>query len=1209
MPSETPEPLLDEQLELPAGRVVISAAVLAKTLLGREGIAHVVGAEGSAPAIVARAIAASGAGRVVYVAPDLEAARRAADDLAFFATGPPHLAEPLAGGGVLLFTPSDTSPYAEVHPERRTAMLRVATLFHLARELPWNFLVVPATALVRRVIPRGAVLAGATYLVAEEAIDLDDVVGRLSRAGYLRAPVVEDPGSFAIRGGILDVWPPQLEAPVRAELYGDLLVSLKVFDAETQRSRAPLRDVWLPPAREAVLTAAVAARAREATRALCDAVNLPSVKARQLSEDVAEGKQFYGGEGFLPAYYELETLWDYVPRDAILLVEEPPRTVVALREELEAARSAAHRREGTPHFPLASLYTDAGDVADQLGRRSTLSVHRVGVGGESAQGLLALEAVPPSAPSLATRDLADLERAVTRARTTHGKDGVLDPLLRRITLWHDRGLTITIAARSATQAERLSTLLSHRGVPVALHLGERSGEAPSVHVVTGSLARGVVAPAEGRVFVTEEEIFGHRAHRPAEKKRPGRALLEDLRALRAGDFVVHVDHGIGRYLGLERRAVGGASVELLVVEYGGGDKLLLPVHRMNQVQKYAGGESAPRLDKLGGQTFAKTKARVRRRVREMADELLRLYAERQAIAKDPLPPADDDYAALEASFPFEETRDQATAIAEVLSDLRSPQVMDRLVCGDVGFGKTEVALRATFLNATAGRQVAILCPTTVLAQQHYLTFSKRLRDFPMTISSLSRFDDKSSQSETVQGLRNGTVDVVIGTHRVLSKDVHFKNLGLLVIDEEQRFGVTHKERLKQLKTNVDVLTLTATPIPRTLQLAVGGLRNMSVITTPPVDRRAIRTITSQPDEALVREAILREMARGGQIFYVFNRVDGLYERAARLREIVPQARVAVGHGQLEEALLEQTMLDFVGGKFDVLVSTAIIESGLDIARANTMIVDRADLFGLAQLYQLRGRVGRSSERAYCYLLVPPLSQLSDEARYRIEALERFTELGSGFHVATLDMELRGAGNLLGGDQSGFVSTVGFDLFCQMLEEATHELRGEPVVHDVDPELTFDVDALLPEEYVPETGVRLSLYKRLASAAYESEVEDVASEMEDRFGDAPLEARRLVELMRLKVELRKLRALGCEATAKSVTLHLRDDTPLDPAKVSQLVATKKTPYRMTPDMRLTRRAAPGESPRDGIALADRMLAELSACLRNETPTPLAQKAPP
>ncbi len=475
----------------------------------------------------------------------------------------------------------------------------------------------------------------------------------------------------------------------------------------------------------------------------------------------------------------------------------------------------------------------------------------------------------------------------------------------------------------------------------------------------------------------------------------------------------------------------------------------------------------------------------------MADELLRLYAERQSMTREPLEALDDDYATFEATFPYEETRDQGAAISEVQRDLEKPAVMDRLVCGDVGFGKTEVALRAAFRVATAGRQVALLCPTTVLAAQHLLTFRTRLSGYPLEVRALSRFQSKSEQRDTLRGLKEGSVNVVIGTHRLLSKDVHFARLGLLVVDEEQRFGVTHKERIKQLRASVNVLTLSATPIPRTLQLAVGGLRDMSLITTPPMDRRAIRTIVSRYDEYILREAIERELSRGGQVFYVYNRVEGLYERAARLQALIPEAKVAVGHGQLSEALLEKTMLDFVDGKYDILASTAIIESGLDIPRANTMIVDRANLFGLSQLYQLRGRVGRSSERAYCYLIVPPPSQLSDDARSRIEALERHTELGSGFHIATLDMEIRGAGDLLGAEQSGFVASVGFDLFCQMLEEASHELKGELVIHEVDPELSLDVDALLPEDYVAEVGVRLSLYKRLASANDEAEVEDVS----------------------------------------------------------------------------------------------------------------------
>ena len=680
------------------------------------------------------------------------------------------------------------------------------------------------------------------------------------------------------------------------------------------------------------------------------------------------------------------------------------------------------------------------------------------------------------------------------------------------------------------------------------------------------------------------------------KTSSSRPFVEDLKSLAVGDFVVHVEHGIGKYLGLVHKQVGSLTVDLLAVEYAGGDKLYLPVYRLNQVQKFMGGEGAPKLDRLGGQTFAKTKSRVAKQLRQMADELLRLYAERRAVVGDALPPADDDYRAFEATFPFDETADQARAIAEVAGDLEAPRPMDRLVCGDVGFGKTEVAIRAAFRAATAGKQVAVLCPTTVLAQQHFRNFESRMASYPITVRAMSRFQGREEQNETLRGIRDGTVDIVIGTHRLLSKDIHFKRLGLLVVDEEQRFGVTHKERIKALKTNVDVLTLSATPIPRTLQMAVSGLRDMSIITTPPVDRRAIRTIVTRHDEKVLRDAVEREMARGGQIFYVYNRVEGLYERAARLSELVPSARLCVCHGQMSEQALEQTMLDFVEGRYDVLCATAIIESGLDIPRANTIIIDRADMFGLAQLYQLRGRVGRARERAYCYLMVPPPNALTDEARTRIEALERHTELGSGFQIASLDLELRGAGDLLGPDQSGTVASVGFELFCQMLEEAVNELRGEVTVHDVDPEMVFDAEALLPEDYISDVGVRLSLYKRLASASSPDEVSDLAGEIEDRFGPPPAEARRLVHLMRLKTELRKLRVLACEASARMVTLHLRDDTPLDPAKIMKLVQPKHSPYKLSPDMRLTRRTRDTESFTSGLEATDRLLGEMAGCMK-------------
>jgi transcription-repair coupling factor (superfamily II helicase) len=719
-------------------------------------------------------------------------------------------------------------------------------------------------------------------------------------------------------------------------------------------------------------------------------------------------------------------------------------------------------------------------------------------------------------------------------------------------------------------------------------------------------------------------VFGTRAKRKMRRegsaRDASRPFLEDLRALSVGDLVVHTEHGVGKYLGLEHRDLLGPAivdpdgklhqpktrVDLIVVEYGGGDRLYLPVHRLNQLQKWVSGEGgeAPKakLDRLGGSTFAKKKAAVAKAVRQMADELLRLYAERQALPGEALPEPDDEYRAFEATFPFEETPDQQKAIEDVLRDLHTPRPMDRLVCGDVGFGKTEVAIRAAFLAAAAGRQVAVLCPTTVLAQQHFHTFAQRLDGYPFNVAALSRFQDTKEQNDVIKRLREGKLDVVVGTHRLLSKDVHFKNLGLLVVDEEQRFGVTHKERIKQLKTKVHVLTLTATPIPRTLQMAVSGMRDLSLITTPPVDRRAIRTVVTRYDESVIREAVNREMSRGGQVFYVYNRVGaeggGIYEKAQKVQELVPRARIGVAHGQMGEKALEQAMLDFVEGRFDVLCATSIIESGLDIPRANTILIDRADLFGLAQLYQLRGRVGRSKERAYCYLIVPPPAAMSEEARSRIEALEKHTELGAGFKIAALDLEIRGAGDLLGAEQSGNVASVGFEMFCAMLDDAVHELRGDAAAydaHDLDPDLSLDVEAFLPDDYVSDVGVRLSLYKRFAGASSEDWVDDLAAEMEDRFGPPPESAARFVRLMRLKCELRALRVLGLEATRERVTLHFRNDTPIDADKVMKAVAKKNSPWKLAPDMRLTRRSDADHA--DGLAAAESLVSEIGVFLRD------------
>jgi len=1197
----------------------VVARVSAARSAARVDVAGVRGASGP---YLAATLARATRRPVVYVAADLDGARRAAEDAGFLlrhggGDAGDDTAEETGQGDVLVLAVNESSPYADVNPDRRAAMSRIATLHHLAQGLPWKVLAVPATALTRKVVPRAVVKKHTERILAEDELDRDRLVVRLSESGYLRVPVVEDPGSFAVRGALLDVWPPSERGPYRVELYGDLVLSIKPFDPFEQRTKdGNVKELWLPPARETVLTKEHVAAARDRVQQLADMIDWPTLKARGLADDVAGGRAFFGAEGFLPAYYgELDALARYLPDDVLYLVEDPPAVTAAVRDELTRAYADVEAKRAEPYFLATSFYDDEATVAARLAERVVVPLHRTAVvgGGADAAALAAYEVAPEGSLDLAARDHEDLGRAVKAARASKGKTGTLGPLVRRIAHWQAHGLRVFVTARAQTQAERVASLLRHQDVATEARLATfdpawldeaRTGQ-PVTTVVVGPLTRGVLLPAEGLVFVTEEEIFGARAHRRREKKaNASRPFVEDLRSLAVGDVVVHAEHGIGKYHGLVHREVGGLTVDLLVVEYAGGDRLYLPVYRLNQIQKFSGGDAAaPKLDRLGGSTFSKTKARVKKEVRQMADELLRLYAEREAQPGHAFPDTDDDYRAFEATFQFDETPDQAKAIDDVNRDMGRPRPMDRLVCGDVGFGKTEVAIRAAFRAAMSGKQVCLLCPTTVLAQQHFRTFEARMRDYPLRLRALSRFQTKKEGDEVVAEIKEGRVDVVVGTHRLLSKDIHFKDLGLLIVDEEQRFGVTHKERIKQMRTHVDVLTLTATPIPRTLQMAVSGLRDLSLITTAPVDRRAVRTVVTRFDEQVIREAVTRELQRGGQVFYVYNRVEGLYERAQRLQQLVPDARIAVAHGQMgratkegEAGALEQTMLDFVDGRFDVLCATAIVESGLDIPRANTIIIDRADLFGLAQLYQLRGRVGRSKERAYCYLVVPPPNAMTDESRARIEALKRHTELGSGFQIASLDMELRGAGDLLGGEQSGNVSSVGFDLFCRMLEEAVQEMRGEEVVHEVDTELSFDVAALLPEDYVGDVGVRLSLYKRLASAVDEQQVADIAGEMEDRFGAPPEEARRLVQLMTLKTELRRLRVLGCEATARSVTLHLREDTPLDPRKVTELVRRSRSPYRLTPDMRLTRRFEGAEEGGNGLSNAETTLAELSKCMK-------------
>lgn len=1178
----------EEDLDL-AGRRRLDLSRAAHLVTNAQAsVTHLAEVHGAAASFVL-ALAAERGAKLFVVEPTERAARERATDLLRLCPA----------RRVVLLPTAEGTPYAHARPDLGLSRERAAALFSLARG-EVEILVTSVDGYLTLAPTREALLEASVTLRRGEVLDLRQLGRSLDELGFERAAVVEDPGYFSVRGDLVDVWSVGSAAPVRIEMAFDRVDSITPFDPETQRSAGVrFEELAVGPAREGTVTPSRRSDVRARLRELTDAIHLPSSRAHTLIDDALGSHWLSFAPGLLPALSALAPLASLAPPDAILVFTNGSSAFTRGAALLAEAERGYESRRAEPFYPPDRYYLGAPALDASIEGRRVVVLESSSVVGSPTTGFERIARLPEHASRLGTRSQEELARRLEAVRTpghAGAKEllGVLVPVLESEL---DGGSPVVIVARSDSQARRIVELLEHRQVPV-----EKS-DAPLLEIVLGvSSGRVVVVPVElgagfasldhGPFVVTDEEIFGKKQRHA--QKRATRALknaLSDLRSLSPGDLVVHRTHGVGRYSGLEQRKLESGPVELMVLEYQGGDRLYLPVHRLNQVEKLSGTDRAVPLDRLGGATFEKTKSDARRRVEGLADRLLALYADRKDARRPPLDSPGDEFQTFEAEFPHEETADQAAAIRDVIADLTGPEVMDRLVCGDVGFGKTEVAMRAAYLAVLGGRQVAVLCPTTVLAEQHLRTFRARLSGTGASVAALSRFTKKKDVDRALADLKRGNLDVVIGTHRLLSKDVHFKRLGLLVIDEEQRFGVTHKERISEIRRAVDVLTLSATPIPRTLGMAVSGLRNMSVIATAPAERRAIRTVSARFDPELIREAILRERARGGQIYYIQPLIEGIEERAAMLRALVPGLRVAALHGRMRETELERAMLGFVDGEVDVLVATSIVESGLDIPRANTMIVERADRFGLAQLYQLRGRVGRSRERAHCVLLVPADGTLAEEGRKRIEALERYTELGSGFQVATLDMELRGAGELLGAEQSGFIERVGFELFSEMLERATAERTGSKLVTEVDPEVTLDVDARLPETYVEDIGVRLSLYKRYASAASDEEITGLDEELEDRFGKPPAEAQCLSDVMRLRLRLRALRALALVGTARSVTLELSDDTPLAGPELIACVAREGSGLSLSPGGRLTRRARERERFSTGLDHARALLALL------------------
>jgi transcription-repair coupling factor (superfamily II helicase) len=1180
------------RLTPPARRGFAQALREIRSLLAGAPAVELYGAAGSLGAALAAELA--GSSTLLYVVPDEETAEARVHDLGFFLGAPATSDDPLAPPPVLELPAPDSSPYAEVQPDRRTVLGRMAALFRLSRGFAPRVLVASAAALCRRVVPRAPFEDLCQVITAKTTLDREGTIAALRRAGFSRAPVVEDAGTFAVRGAVIDLFPPVYRHPVRLELFGDEIESIRLYDAATQRTLRPLEAVHLHPVRETIPTAGADPRAK--VLAAADAAVYPSSKTRHLLEQIDEGETFFGIEALAPAFHAgMVSVFDYLPGDALCVIEDPEAVVEEARRQESRLREAATARhvEHRLALPAHEFVLGEEEAAAALAARRRLEIRPVEVArfneAPGAPPRVRVEASPHTT----------LRAELREARSHVADQGELDigkPLRDRIRGWLDLGHRIRVVASSRTHADRLAALLRALGLATStIAHGEAtdlfSGAGPPLAVVVGPLRRGFSLPADHLIVVAEEEIFGPRSQR---ETRPMKApAIGDLAEITEGDFIVHDEHGIGRYRGLKKLEVRGVPQDFLQLEYDGGS-IYLPVYRIGLVHRYTGGETdAVRLDKLGAKTWQEKRRRVSAEARKIAEELMQLYAQRAALAGHAFPAPDALFRAFEETFPFDETPDQEKAIETVLGDMQHGVPMDRLICGDVGYGKTEVALRATLLAVLGGKQVAVLAPTTVLAEQHFVTFSDRFSDFPVRVAVLSRFRTKAEQQATIAALGAGKLDVVVGTHRLLSRDVRFADLGLLVVDEEQRFGVGHKERLKELRTQVDVLTLTATPIPRTLQMAMGGLREISIIATPPADRLAIRTFVCRFDRELLGEAIRRELSRGGQIFFVHNRIENLAGEAQKIREISPAGtRIAIAHGQMPEGELEKVMVDFVDGRYDLLACTTIIESGLDIPRANTMIVNHADRFGLAQLYQLRGRIGRSRERAFCYLVVPEETRMTPEAKQRLAVLQRFTELGAGFQVATHDLEIRGAGELLGERQHGAVAAVGFETYARILEEAVAELRGEPIKPEHDPEISVDVPAFLPDDYVPDAGQRLDFYRRLAQAREEDDVRSTLAELADRYGPLPEEALLLGEVMIDKTLVRTLGALGYELGPARLVLSLRSETPLDPGKVLKLVQAKASRFKLTPDMRLSYTFDEGEK-RDRMAAARIRLTQLVA----------------
>ena len=1101
---------------------------------------------GAAAALAIAEAAAQAAGPLIVVAPNSRNAESLGEEIAFFAG---------AGMPVRVFPDLETLPYDgfSAHPDITSA--RLATLSELPRARKGVWLVAIDT-LLQRLAPRSYVEAHSLKVHVGETLDLDALRARLTLAGYAAVTQVVAHGEFAVRGSLLDVFPMGSDDPFRIDLLDRDVETIRLFDPDTQRSGDKLERIQLLPARETPLDPDAVREFRRRYR-----LRFTGDLSEQLVyRDVSAGQASGGLEYFLPLFFERTShLFEYLPPGSALIdVNDASDSADAVWNGISQRHEQLRHDRQRPILDPAELYLAPGELHDLQSAWPRVELHSFEWPPETAGPV---QNFPSSAPAAVRLDpRAEQPAAELAAHLASGEGRVL------------------LAAESAGRRELLLDLLRARGIrpkvfddfAAFLNGGQPLG------ITVSPAVSGLRLDSPRLEILTEAQLFGDRARQERRRRRAERdpaKILKELSDLRIGAPVVHESYGVGRYLGLQTMDVAGYTGEFLVLEYADGDKLYVPVQALHLVSRYTGApaETAP-LHKLGGEQWQKARRKAAQRIRDVAAELLDLYSRRAAREGARMAAGEAEYRAFQAGFRFEETADQAAAIEQVLGDLKSGKPMDRVICGDVGFGKTEVALRAAFVAVQAGKQVAVLVPTTLLAQQHYTTFTDRFADWPVRVESLSRFRTNKEAEAVIAGIAAGSVDVVIATQRLLQGKVRFKDLGLVVIDEEHRFGVRDKEKLKALRTEVDVLTLTATPIPRTLNMAMGGLRDLSLITTPPAERLAVKTFVLEWNGTVVREAAMREIRRGGQIYYVHNAIETIEKTAQAVRELVPEAQVAVGHGQMRERDLEQLMLDFYHRRFNVLVCTTIIESGIDVPTANTIIIDRADRFGLAQIHQLRGRVGRSHHRAYAYLITPPRKAMTADAVKRLEALESLEDLGAGFTLATHDLEIRGACELLGDEQSGQIQEIGYNLYMELLERAVAALKSgkQPDLErpmDSGVEVDLHLPVLIPEDYVPDVHLRLVLYKRIAGTQSREDLDELRAEFIDRFGPLPQPAQSLFRSAQIKLRAAELGIRKIDAGATGGYVVFDEQNKIDAKRVMKLVQGKPKDYRLDGPLKL------------------------------------------